>query len=43
MLLIKRPLITTIKKKTSLQTKANLRKSFEGVFSCCEFQVVFKF
>ena len=52
-LLIKRPQITTVEKKTlilslpylgdiSLQTRTKLRKSFKGILNCCKLQIVFK-
>ena len=51
-LVIKRPQVTTVKKKTlvlslpyldvSLQTRTKLRKSFKGILNCCKLQIVFK-
>ena len=52
-LIIKRPQVTTVEKKTlilslpdlgniSLQTRNKLRKSFKGVLNCCKLQIVFK-
>ena len=52
-LVIKRPQITTVEKKTlilslpylgdiSLQTRTKLRKSFKGILNCCKLQIVFK-
>ena len=52
-LVIKRPKITTVEKKTlilsllylgsiSLQTRTKLRKSFKGILNCCKLQIVFK-
>ena len=52
-LVIKRPQVTTVEKKTlilslpyqgdiSLQTRTKLRKSFKGILNCCKLQVVFK-
>ena len=52
-LVIKRPQVTTVEKKTlilslpdlgdiSLQTRTKLRKSFKGIFNCCKLQIVFK-
>ena len=52
-LVIKRPQVTTVEKKTlilslpylgdiSLQTRTKLRKSFKGILNCCKLQIVFK-
>ena len=52
-LVIKRPQVTTVEKKTlilslpylgdiSLQTRTKLRKSFKSILNCCKFQIVFK-
>ena len=52
-LFIKSPEIPTVEKKTlilslpylgniSLQTRANLKKSFKGVLDCCKLRIVFK-
>ena len=51
-LVIKRPQVTTVKKKAlvlslpyldvSLQTRTKLRKSFKGILNCCKFQILFK-
>ena len=52
-LVIKRPQVTTIEKKTlilslpcpgdiSLQTRTKLRKSFKSTVNCCKLQIVFK-
>ena len=52
-LVIKRPQVTTVQKKTlilsppylgdtSLQTRTKLRKSFKGTLNCCKLQIVFK-
>ena len=52
-LVIKRPQVTTVEKKTlilslphlgdiSLQTRTKLRKPFKGILNCCKLQIVFK-
>ena len=52
-LVIKRPQVTTVEKKTlilslpylgdiSLQTRTKLKKSFNGILNCCKLQIVFK-
>ena len=52
-LVIKRPQVTTVEKKTlilslpylgdiSLQTRTKLRKSFKRILNCCKLQIVFK-
>ena len=52
-LVIKRPQVTTVEKKTlipslpylgdiSLQTRTKLRKSFKNILNCCKLQIVFK-
>ena len=52
-LVIKRPQVTTVEKKTlilslpylgdiSLQTRTKLRKSFKGILNCCKLQILFK-
>ena len=52
-LVIKRPQVTTVEKKTliqslpylgdiSLKTRTKLRKYFKGIFNCCELQIVLK-
>ena len=52
-LVIKRPQVTTVKKKTlslslpylgdiSLQTRTKLRKSFKSILNSCKLQIVFK-
>ena len=52
-LVIKRPQVTTVEKKTlnlslpylgdiSLQTRTKLRKSFKSILNCCKLQIVFK-
>ena len=52
-LVIKRPQVTTVEKKTlilslpylgdiSLQTRTKLRKSFKDILNCCKLQIVFK-
>ena len=52
-LVIKRPQVTTVEKKTlilllpylgdiSLQTQKKLRKSFKNILNCCKLQIVFK-
>ena len=53
MLIIKRPEVTTVEKKTlilplpylgniSFQTRSKLRKSFTGILNCCKLLIVFK-
>ena len=52
-LVIKRPQVTTVEKKTlvlslpylggiSLQIRNKLKKSFKGILNCCKLQIVFK-
>ena len=52
-LVIKRPQVTTVQKKTlilslpylgdiSLKTRTKLRKSFKSILNCCKLQIVFK-